>query len=48
MVTLVCDAGERYSSTYYDDGWLAAHGLDPAPYTAVLEHFHATGEWAED
>ena len=48
VVTLVCDAGERYSSTYYDDGWLAAHGLDPAPFTSVLEHFHATGEWDED
>ena len=28
VVTLLCDGGERYANTYYDDTWLAAHGLD--------------------
>ena len=28
IVTMLCDAGERYAGTYYDDAWLAGHGLD--------------------
>ncbi len=47
VVTLLCDAGERYAHTYYDDQWLAAQGLDVTPYAAVLEGFLRTGEWAE-
>lgn len=27
IVTLLCDAGERYRHSYFDDAWLAAHGL---------------------
>jgi cysteine synthase A len=45
VVTLLCDGGERYAHTYYDDDWVAAQGLDLAPYTATLEHFQRTGEW---
>ena len=39
--------GERYQHTYYDDGWLAAQGLDIEPYTATLENFYETGTWVE-
>ena len=28
IVTILCDGGERYSCTYYDDEWLAEHSLD--------------------
>ncbi|WP_312489356.1 PLP-dependent cysteine synthase family protein [Sphingomonas sp.] len=28
IVTLLCDGGERYSCTYYDDNWLGRHGID--------------------
>lgn len=28
IVTLLCDGGERYATTYYDDAWLAAKRLD--------------------
>ena len=28
VVTLLCDGGERYAATYYDDVWLATKGLD--------------------
>ncbi len=28
IVTLLCDSGERYGCTYYDDTWLAEHGVD--------------------
>ena len=27
IVTLLCDGGERYAQTYYDDTWLTARGL---------------------
>ena len=47
VVTLICDGGERYAHTYYDDGWLAEQGLDVAPYLATLERFREVGEWAE-
>ncbi|SDX66549.1 cysteine synthase A [Modestobacter sp. DSM 44400] len=45
VITLLCDGGERYAHTYHSDAWVAAQGLDLAPYTAVLEHFQRTGEW---
>jgi cysteine synthase A len=28
IVTLLCDGGERYASTYYDDAWLGEYGGD--------------------
>jgi cysteine synthase A len=45
VVSLICDSGERYRRTYYDDEWLAAQGIDIAPYVTTLEKFLATGEW---
>ena len=47
VVTLLCDGGERYATTYYDDDWLAAQGLDIAPYARTLDVFHETGRWHE-
>jgi cysteine synthase A len=47
VVTLLCDAGERYAATYYDDDWLAEHDLDIAPYAATLDRFYDTGAWIE-
>jgi cysteine synthase A len=47
VVTLLCDGGERYAHTYYDDAWLAAQGLDVTAYTSTLEKFADTGEWVE-
>jgi cysteine synthase A len=47
VVTLLCDGGERYAHTYYDDRWLAQQGLDLAPYSATLEAFAETGDWHE-
>ncbi|MGW5359092.1 PLP-dependent cysteine synthase family protein [Actinopolymorpha pittospori] len=43
VVTLICDGGDRYAHTYYDDAWVAAQGLDLAPYTRRLEAFMAYG-----
>ncbi len=43
VVSLLCDGGERYAHTYYDDGWLAEQGIDIAPYENSLKDFFATG-----
>jgi cysteine synthase A len=43
VVGLLCDPGERYVEKYYSDRWLAAQGLDIAPYLERLEAFLATG-----
>jgi cysteine synthase len=45
VVTLICDGGDRYAHTYYDDAWVARQGLDLEPYARVLDRFGATGEW---
>lgn len=45
IVTLLCDSGDRYTASYYNDAWLDERGLDIAPYTEVLEKFAATGEF---
>ncbi len=44
LVTLICDSGERYRQSYYAPDWLAARGLDPAPYEAALTAFLERGE----
>jgi cysteine synthase A len=36
IVTLLCDGGDRYARTYFDDGWLAEQGIDLAPYLDEL------------
>jgi cysteine synthase len=48
VVGLICDAGDRYVHTYYDDAWLAGQGCDIEPVEARLEAFLATGTWAWD
>jgi cysteine synthase A len=45
-VTLICDPGDRYERTYYDDAWVAAQGLDLAGPTAAIESFLAGGSLA--
>ncbi|GLS03533.1 hypothetical protein GCM10007860_06770 [Chitiniphilus shinanonensis] len=37
IVTLLCDSGERYGHSYYDDGWVAAQGMTLAPALAAIE-----------
>jgi cysteine synthase A len=36
IVSMLCDAGERYACTYYDDDWLAGNGLDWRPAEARI------------
>lgn len=45
IVTLLCDGGERYGPTYYDDDWVVAQGLSLDEPLRVLDRFHRTGEW---
>jgi len=47
VVTLLCDGGERYTHTYYDDSWLVSQGIDIAPYLVTLEMFAESGRWDE-
>ena len=39
IVTLICDPGERYLSTYFDAGWIDSERLDIAPHVEALEAF---------
>ena len=45
VVTLLCDGGDRYASTYFDDEWVRGQGMELAEPTAALEEFAATGTW---
>ena len=37
IVTLLCDSGERYLNTYYNDAWLAEKEIDIKPYLQQLQ-----------
>lgn len=43
LVTLICDSGDRYASTYYNQEWLTENGLDIEPYRQAIERFLETG-----
>ena len=45
IVTLLCDGGERYAGTYYDDAWLTAEGFDIDPYRRQVLTFLDSGQW---
>ena len=47
IVTLLCDGGERYTNTYYDDDWLRSNSIDITPYEDTLRGFAETGLWRE-
>ncbi len=48
IVTLICDGGERYRQTYFNEQWLKVSGYDTKPYSECLEHFYETGQWTGD
>ncbi|ABM10796.1 PLP-dependent cysteine synthase family protein [Paenarthrobacter aurescens] len=43
VVSLICDAGDRYLDKYYSDDWLAKNNLHVEPYYHRLESFMRTG-----
>lgn len=36
VLTLLCDPGDRYSDTYFDDDWVAAQGWELGPWQDAL------------
>ena len=48
IVTLLCDAGERYRHTYFDDEWLAAQGLECGRESDAVDALIDRGEWPEE
>ncbi|MEV6333467.1 PLP-dependent cysteine synthase family protein [Nocardia vinacea] len=46
VVTLLCDGGDRYAGTYFDDSWVEAQGMNLTEPAAILEKFAATGIWS--
>ena len=47
VVTLICDSGERYVQSYYNDVWLAQRKVDLRPHRRQLQAFFEHGEWAQ-
>ncbi len=43
IVTLLCDSGERYLDTYYDNEWVAENIGDLTPYLKKLSNFEHSG-----
>ncbi|GMM88844.1 PLP-dependent cysteine synthase family protein [Vibrio fortis] len=44
IVTLLCDSGERYLDTYFDDEWVRENIGDIEPFAEKLKVFNQTGE----
>ena len=44
IVTLLCDSGDRYLDTYYNDEWVANNIGDLTPCLAQLSRFEKTGQ----
>lgn len=47
IVTLLCDSGERYARSYYDDAWLAGQGMDIAADFRRLEAVVTDAVWRD-
>ena len=45
VVTLICDSGDRYLDTYYNDDWLAEKGLDLSESIEKVARFVSSGRW---
>ena len=47
IVTLICDDGERYRHSYYDEAWLQSQGLACAAEAAELQTLIEEGRWPQ-
>ncbi|PXV61490.1 cysteine synthase A [Dyella jiangningensis] len=47
VVTLICDGGDRYRGSYYDQGWLDREGLNRPDERARLETVLHEGRWID-
>jgi cysteine synthase A len=43
IVSMICDSGERYLDSYFNEAWLAEKGFDLKPHLQQLEQFYETG-----
>lgn len=48
IVTLICDSGERYAKTYFDDAWLSSQGIDIAQAMSAIDTVLDTGKFNTD
>jgi cysteine synthase A len=39
LVSLICDSGERYTATYYNDAWLQSNNIEIESYWSMLRDF---------
>jgi cysteine synthase A len=47
IVTLLCDGGERYRGTYFDDAWLVQHRLDCRAEAVAIDGLMEHGQWPD-
>jgi cysteine synthase A len=45
IVTLLCDDGQRYRLSYFDDAWLREQGLECESQSDAIDALMSTGEW---
>jgi len=45
LVTLICDSGDRYASTYFDPSWIESNNINIGPFRARIERFLDTGDF---
>ncbi|WP_324753665.1 PLP-dependent cysteine synthase family protein [Roseovarius sp. Pro17] len=45
IVSVICDDGNRYGSSYYNPEWLAERDIEPEPYRNQVSHFLDSGKW---
>ena len=43
VLTLLCDPGDRYADTYFDDDWVASQGWELGPWREALERMLPLG-----
>ena len=48
LVSLICDSGERYTATYYNDSWLRSNNIEIEAYCSMLQDFLDSGRFRFD
>ena len=43
VVTMICDPGERYLGTYYNEDWIRSENLELEPNIQRLKRFSTSG-----
>jgi cysteine synthase A len=46
VVTMICDPGERYLGTYYNEDWIRGENLELEPHIQRLRRFSTSGQLA--